>query len=76
MAATRGAFWKVVMTRFPCPYLKGDVALTAEREEHIPGAPPRLAPEASGLHQGDVGWPRSGADERTFGKRSPLFALV
>ncbi len=32
---TRVAFWKVVMTRFPCPYLKGDVELTTEREEHI-----------------------------------------
>ena len=45
MAATRGAFWKVVMTRFPCPYLKGDVELTAEREEHIQGRHPDLLPK-------------------------------
>lgn len=33
------------MARFPCPYLKGEVELTAERERHIAGRHPDLLPE-------------------------------
>ncbi|MDA2924684.1 hypothetical protein MYX65_08530 [Acidobacteria bacterium AH-259-L09] len=33
------------MTRFPCPYLKGEVELTEERERHIGGRHPDLLPE-------------------------------
>jgi len=43
--ATWLVFWKVVMTRFPCPYLKRDVELTTEREEHIRERHPDLLPK-------------------------------
>jgi hypothetical protein len=33
------------MSRFPCPYLRGDVELTAEREHHIAERHPDLLPE-------------------------------
>ncbi|HXJ95223.1 MAG TPA: hypothetical protein VMT20_20465 [Terriglobia bacterium] len=33
------------MTRFPCPYLKRDVELTTEREEHIRERHPDLLPK-------------------------------
>ncbi len=33
------------MTRFPCPYLHGDVELTDEREQHIAAHHPDLLPE-------------------------------
>jgi len=33
------------MTRFPCPYLKGEVELTEERERHIAERHPDLLPE-------------------------------
>jgi hypothetical protein len=33
------------MSRFPCPYLKGQVELTAEREHHIAARHPDLLPE-------------------------------
>lgn len=32
------------MTRFPCPHLKGEVDLTAERERHIAERHPDLLP--------------------------------
>jgi len=32
------------MTQFPCPYLRGEVELTAEREEHIAETHPDLLP--------------------------------
>jgi hypothetical protein len=32
------------MSRFPCPYLKGEVELTAERELHIAERHPDLLP--------------------------------
>jgi len=32
------------MTRFPCPYLHGDVELTEEREQHIAERHPDLLP--------------------------------
>jgi len=31
------------LRRFPCPYLKADVELTAERERHIAGRHPELS---------------------------------
>jgi hypothetical protein len=34
-----------MMTRFPCPYLSGDVELTEEREAHIAERHPDLLPE-------------------------------
>jgi hypothetical protein len=37
------------MAQFPCPYLKGDVELTAERERHITGRHPDLLPDHYGL---------------------------
>ncbi|MEK6709054.1 MAG: hypothetical protein AABZ64_00595, partial [Nitrospinota bacterium] len=33
------------MSRFPCPYLEGEVELTAERERHIAQRHPDLLPE-------------------------------
>ena len=33
------------MTRFPCPYLRGEVELTDERERHIAETHPDLLPE-------------------------------
>ena len=33
------------MSRYPCPYLKGEVELTAERERHIADRHPDLLPE-------------------------------
>jgi hypothetical protein len=33
------------MTHFPCPYLKGEVELTEERERHITERHPDLLPE-------------------------------
>ncbi len=33
------------MSRFPCPYLKGEVELTDERERHITERHPDLLPE-------------------------------
>lgn len=33
------------MSRFPCPYLKGEVELTEERERHIAERHPDLLPE-------------------------------
>lgn len=33
------------MTRYPCPYLKGEVELTDEREQHIAARHPDLLPE-------------------------------
>lgn len=33
------------MSRFPCPYVKGEVELTAEREGHIAARHPDLLPE-------------------------------
>ncbi len=33
------------MTRFPCPYLGGEVELTAERERHIAAHHPDLLPD-------------------------------
>ena len=33
------------MTRFPCPYLKGEVEWTEERERHIAERHPDLLPE-------------------------------
>jgi hypothetical protein len=33
------------MSRFPCPYLQGDVELTEERERHIAERHPDLLPE-------------------------------
>jgi len=33
------------MKKFPCPYLKGDVELTDEREAHIAETHPDLLPE-------------------------------
>src|SRR5260221_2806077 len=33
------------MTRFPCPYLQGEVELTQERERHIAERHPDLLPE-------------------------------
>lgn len=33
------------MTRFPCPYLKGEVELTPQREHHIAERHPDLLPE-------------------------------
>jgi hypothetical protein len=33
------------MTRFPCPYLRGEVELTDERERHIAENHPDLLPE-------------------------------
>jgi len=33
------------MIRFPCPYLKGDVELTKERERHIAERHPDLLPK-------------------------------
>ena len=36
------------MTRYPCPYLKGDVELTEERERHIAERHPDLLPEHRG----------------------------
>jgi len=33
------------MSRFPCPYLKGAVELTEERERHITERHPELLPE-------------------------------
>ncbi len=35
------------MTRFPCPYLGGEVELTDEREQHIAQNHPDLLPEHS-----------------------------
>ncbi len=35
------------MTRFPCPYLHGEVELTDEREQHIAAHHPDLLPEHS-----------------------------
>lgn len=39
--------WKMAeaVTRFPCPYLNGEVELTAEREQHIADNHPDLLPE-------------------------------
>jgi hypothetical protein len=34
-----------MMSRFPCPYLKGNVDLTEERERHIAERHPGLLPE-------------------------------
>jgi hypothetical protein len=34
-----------MMSQFPCPYLKGDVDLTEERERHIAERHPDLLPE-------------------------------
>jgi hypothetical protein len=39
------------MTRFPCPYLKGEVELTEERERHIAERHPDLLPE----HRAKIG---------------------
>jgi len=36
------------MSRFPCPYLKGEVELTEERERHIAERHPDLLPEYRG----------------------------
>jgi hypothetical protein len=33
------------MTRFPCPYLRGEVELSEERERHIAAGHPDLLPE-------------------------------
>ena len=33
------------MSRFPCPYLKGEVELTVERERHVVARHPDLLPE-------------------------------
>jgi len=33
------------MTRFPCPYRKGNMGSTEERERHIAEPHPRLLPE-------------------------------
>ena len=33
------------MSRFPCPYVKGEVELTAERDRHIAARHPDLLPE-------------------------------
>lgn len=33
------------MSRYPCPYLKGEVELTEEREQHIAERHPDLLPE-------------------------------
>ena len=33
------------MTRFPCPYLRGDVEFSDERERHVVEAHPDLLPE-------------------------------
>jgi hypothetical protein len=33
------------MTKFPCPYLRGEVELTGERERHIAERHPDLLPE-------------------------------
>jgi hypothetical protein len=33
------------MTRYPCPYLNGEVELTVERERHIAERHPDLLPE-------------------------------
>ena len=33
------------MSRYPCPYLKGEVELTEERERHIADRHPDLLPE-------------------------------
>ena len=33
------------MTQYPCPYLKGEVELTDERERHIAERHPDLLPE-------------------------------
>jgi hypothetical protein len=33
------------MRKFPCPFLKGEVELTTEREVHIAGRHPDLLPE-------------------------------
>ncbi len=37
------------MSQFPCPYLKGEVELTEERERHIAERHPDLLPEHRGL---------------------------
>ena len=34
-----------MMARLPCPYLKGEVELTAEREQHIAARHPDLLPD-------------------------------
>ena len=36
---------RATMSRFPCPYLKGNVELTEERERHIAERHPDLLPE-------------------------------
>lgn len=33
------------MTRFPCPYLRGEVEFTDERETHVAGRHPDLLPQ-------------------------------
>jgi hypothetical protein len=38
-----------MMARFPCPYLKGEVELTDERQRHITERHPDLLPEHNDL---------------------------
>jgi len=37
--------WRNTVNRYACPYLKGEVELTEERERHIAGRHPDLLPE-------------------------------
>lgn len=60
-SAACGILWEMPedVTKFPCPYLKGEVELTSEREKHIAENHPGLLPE----HRGGVAETLADPDE-------------
>ena len=61
------------MTCYPCPYLKGEVELTEEREQHIAQRHPDLLPEYRDRIAETVGDPDQVRRSLRFG-RAKLFS--
>lgn len=60
------------MTLFPCPYLKGDVECTDERERHIAERHPDLLPE----HGGRIAQTLAAPDQVRCSTRLPTARLL
>ena len=64
------------MSRFPCPYLKGEVELTEERERHIAERHPDLLPEHRERVAETLGDPDQVRRRHSVRKRQVVLAIV
>ena len=64
------------MQIFPCPYLKGDVELTDEREEHIALNSSGFVAGVSAAGKANVGGPRSSSTQYPHERGTSFLSLV